>query len=339
MKDEYVVHEETDGIITSSVKKKLEERQTFTKDELLEIHALDPNEFQVKTTISNEWSMTNAEGEQYFNFQSKIVAEPRVQEITPEFIASLFGNVPPQDIPLNLDEVPATYLLIPLSDLHWGLNYAEDYELLKSEIKDRIITGHTEILFVLNGDYFHVDNFVNTTERGTRVDDVDFERATQDAYSFIVDLLKCALENSPNVKLSYLPGNHSPSIDYMFTFGIKQLFPQVEVDDAIDHFKHSWLGEHSIFLHHGDKRKASAKLLEVIVSKFAKEWGESKSRYLITGHLHHEKSLSNAGLTHYQVSSPSKNTNYEKDNGFNTSESGQMLFEFDDVKRRAIYYL
>jgi len=328
-----------DGSISSEIQRQLKEKKTFTKDELLEIHALDSNEFQIRTITSNEWSMTNAEGDKYWNFQSKIVAEPRVQEITPEFIANLFENVNPKEIALNLNEVPDSYLLIPLSDFHWGLNYADDYAYLKKEIQDLIIEGHSEILFVLNGDFFHVDNFMNTTERGTRVDDVDFERATEDAYSFIVDLLHCALEHSPYVKLSYLPGNHAPSVDYMFTYGLAKLFPQVEIDGAIDHFKHAWLGEHSIFLHHGDKRRTSTKLLEVIVSKFSSEWGESKSRYLITGHFHHEKSLSNAGVTHYQVSSPSKNTDYEKNNGYITSENGLMVFEFDDVKRRAIYYL
>lgn len=328
-----------DGSISSEIQRQLKEKKTFTKDELLEIHALDADEFQIRTITSNEWSMTNAEGDKYWNFQSKIVAEPRVQEITPEFIANLFENVSPKEIELNLDEVPDSYLLIPLSDFHWGLNYADDYAHLKKEIQDLIIEGHSEILFVLNGDFFHVDNFLNTTERGTRVDDVDFERATEDAYSFIVDLLHCALEHSPYVKLSYLPGNHAPSVDYMFTYGLTKLFPQVEIDGTIDHFKHAWLGEHSIFLHHGDKRRTSTKLLEVIVSKFSSEWGESKSRYLITGHFHHEKSLSNAGVTHYQVSSPSKNTDYEKNNGYITSENGLMVFEFDDVKRRAIYYL
>ena len=328
-----------DGKITSEIKKKLNEKKTFEESELLELHGLNADEFTIRTITSNEWSMTNAEGQQYYNFQSKIVAEPKVQEITPEFIAHLFENVKPQEIELNLDEVPNSYLLIPLSDFHWGLNYAEDYEQLKRDIKDLIIEGHSEILFVLNGDYFHVDNFQNTTERGTRVDDVDFERATKDAHSFTIDLLKCALEHSPNVKLSYLPGNHAPSVDYMFTYGLRGMFPQVEIDDSIDHFKHAWLGEHSIFMHHGDKRRTNAKILEVLVSKFAKEWGESKSRYLITGHFHFEKSLSNAGLTHYQVSTPSKNTNYEKNNGYISSESGLMVFEFDDVKRRAIYYL
>src|SRR5699024_11061992 len=205
------------GEVTSETKRRMREKKVLTDDELLELHALDPDKFKIRTVTSNEWTVTTGEGEQWYNFQSRVIAAPKVQESTPEFIAHLFESVKPQESELNLDEVPRTYLLIPLSDFHWGLNYAEDYEQLKKDIKDLIIEGHSEILFVLNGDYFHVDNFQNTTERGTRVDDVDFERATKDAHSFIIDLLKCALEHSPNVKLSYLPGNHAPSVDYMFT--------------------------------------------------------------------------------------------------------------------------
>src|SRR5699024_10796156 len=145
-----------DGKITSEIKKKLNEKKNVDEYELLELHGLNADEFSIRTITSNEWSMTNAEGQQYYNFQSKIIAEPKVQEITPEFITSLFENVKPQEIDLNLDEVPRTYLLIPLSDFHWGLNYAEDYEQLKRDIKDLIIEGYSEILFVLNGDYFHV---------------------------------------------------------------------------------------------------------------------------------------------------------------------------------------
>ena len=92
-------------------------------------------------------------------------------------------------------------------------------------------------------------------------------------------------------------------------------------------------------MHHGDKRKASNKIIEVIVSEYAKEWGQAESRYLVTGHLHFEKSLSNAGITHYQVMSPSKPSSYDKRMGYLTSEDGLMLIEFDDVKRSAIYYL
>src|SRR5699024_4155211 len=145
-----------DGKITTEIKKKLNEKITYEESELLELHGLNGDEFTIRNITSNEWSMTNAEGQQYYNFQSKIIAEPKTQEITPEFIANLFESVKPQEIELNLDEVPRTYLLIPLSDFHWGLNYAEDYAQLKRDIKDLIIEGYSEILFVLNGDYFHV---------------------------------------------------------------------------------------------------------------------------------------------------------------------------------------
>ena len=115
-------HDRKSGIITSNINKKLKEQKTFTDDELLELHGIPADTFQIRTITSNEWGMTNAEGEQFYNLQSKIVAEPRVVEITPEFIASLFENVKPQEIELQVDAVPNTYLLIPLSDFHWGLN-------------------------------------------------------------------------------------------------------------------------------------------------------------------------------------------------------------------------
>src|SRR5699024_861028 len=104
-----------DGKITSEIKKKLNEKKTFEESELLELHGLNANDFTIRTITSNEWSMTNAEGQKYYNFQSKIIAEPKVKEITPEFIAHLFESVKPQEIELNLYEVPNSYLLISLS--------------------------------------------------------------------------------------------------------------------------------------------------------------------------------------------------------------------------------
>lgn len=326
------------GEITSQIKRRMKEKKVLSDDELLELHGLDPNSFQIRTITSNEWSMTEKGGEQWFNFQSKIVAEPITQKITPKFIKGLFEDVKPRKIKLLADEILNTYLLLPFADWHWGLNNTEDYEGLKSKIADRIIEGHQEIVFVLLGDFFHVDNLLNTTVRGTRVDDVDVEQATSDAYQFMIDMLKTALEQSPCVKLVYLQGNHDSMTGYMFVQGIKRMFPDVEVDDSNETLKHTWVGEHSVFLHHGDKI-TDRRLLGAITGKFPKEWGEGKQRYLITGHKHHEKSLDLAGITHYQVSTPSKATQYEDDYGYSGAEQVQMLFRFDDEKRDAIYYL
>ena len=104
-------------------------------------------------------------------------------------------------------------------------------------------------------------------------------------------------------------------------------------------YTHLDVYKRQIFMHHGDKVKSPNKLFEIMVSHFGEEWGKSQSRYLITGHFHHEKSLSFAGLTWYQLQSPSKHSSYDKTYGYDTSESGQMLFEFSEYKRSAIYYV
>lgn len=326
-----------DGSISSFIRTRLDEKKTFSKHELLELHGLDPEEFKIKNITSNEWSMTNGLGDKFYNFQSKILAEPLTsKDISFEQIVELLSTLKPKRIELQMDELPKEYLFVGLSDLHLMFN---QYDKLQSDIAEVMSNGYAEILMSVHGDLFHVDNFLNTTEHGTRVDDVNFEQGVQDGFQFIVPLIEKALECSPCVKLVYLPGNHAPSVDYMFVQAIKRLYPDIEVDDGVDDFKHAWLGKHSIFMHHGDKVKNPKRLLEIIVSKFAKEWGESQSRYLMTGHFHHEKSLSFAGMTHYQVMSPSRQSSYDKRMGYVDSESGLMLFTFDEEKRRRVDYL
>lgn len=327
-----------DGSIGSEIKIGRKNKKVFTDEELLRLHGFDPEIFKLKSITSNEWT-TPIAGSTYYNYQSKIVAVRKEPEVSAEDIKKVFESIQPRKIELSEEEIPKEYLLIPLSDMHFGLNSDEDYKELQKEIADKILNTYEEILFTIHGDYFHVDNFLNTTEKGTRIDDVDFREGIQAGYRFIVPLLELALENSPNVKLVYLKGNHAPSVDFMFVDALEKRYSQIEFDTTLEEFKHAWLGTHSIFMHHGDKVKNPTKLHQIMTAHFAKEWGESQSRYLITGHFHHEKSLSFAGVTWYQLQSPSKHSSYDKTNGFDTSESGQMLFEFSETKRSAVYYV
>ena len=317
-----------------------DEERLFSNEELLRMNNLDPDEFELLRIRRGKWSVTIKDGQRKWNFQSRIDAKPRDKgEFTPEQMAKVFESVKPLDIPLLTDEVLDQYLYVPLADMHFGLNTLFDYADLQCEIAEVMKNGYAEITLSINGDYLHVDNFLNTTERGTHVGEFNHIQAVNDGYDFLIPLIKCALENSPNVKLVYLKGNHAPAQDYMLIQGIKRLFPQISVDDSLTEVKHTWLGTHSLFLHHGDKIKNIKRLHEVVTSKYAKEWGSSQSRYLFTAHLHHEKALSFGGMTHYQLQSPSKPSTYDETYGFDTSESGLTLYEFDKQKRRAIYYL
>ena len=330
----------TNGTISSTIKVRLKEQKLFTEDELLKLHGFDPIDFQIKTVTSNEWSMTNGAGEQYYNFQSKIIACKRqVNGLPVEKVGEIVKSITPLPIFVDRTKEKNGYLSIGFFDIHFGLNTLEEYTELLSDLVGIIRKGYKEVLIISGGDFLHVDNMVNTTVRGTNVDQVDFSKMVHDAETFLVTVCKEAYQHSGKVKLVYLPGNHASSTDYMLIRGIQGLIPEIEVDYEIEEYKHTWLGQHSIFLHHGDKRNSSQKLLEVLVGKYAKEWGNSKARYLFTGHYHHEKGLNIAGLTHYQLMSPSKPSSYDKAKGFVTSEVGLQVFEFDEEKRRAIYYL
>ena len=107
-----------DGSISSFIRTRLNDKQTFSKEELLGLHGLDPKEFKIKTITSNEWSMTNGEGEKHYNFQSKILAEPlSSKDITFDQIAELLNKLEPKKIELQMDELPKEYLFVGLSEI------------------------------------------------------------------------------------------------------------------------------------------------------------------------------------------------------------------------------
>lgn len=309
----------------------------FDEKDVLELAGYDPEQWRISKVTDNAWGQPM--GDRLQNTQFKLQVVPKEQLLTFDDMVERAQAIKPRLIEMDYTDITEQYLLIPLYDYHFGLNSLSDYSELQSSIADIIINGYAEILFVLGGDYYHTDNFINTTEAGTRIDDIDPQTAIDDGLQFIMPLIELALQHSPCVKLLYTTGNHAPSQDYMLSIILDREFEDLEVDNAIEEYKHAWLGNHSIFVHHGNNRKTTASLLDVIVTKYAKQWGDSASRYLFTGHFHHERSLSTAGLTHYQVQSPSKASSYDKRKGFITSETGAMLFEFNKQKRSAIHYL
>src|SRR5699024_4664715 len=42
------------GEVTSEIKRKMREKKVLTDDELLELHAIDPDKFKIRTVTSNE---------------------------------------------------------------------------------------------------------------------------------------------------------------------------------------------------------------------------------------------------------------------------------------------
>src|SRR5699024_3854791 len=155
----------------SRIAKKFEPDKLFTEKELLEIHGYDPDEFVIDHGLSNEWSMTNAESDMRFNFQSTIKVKPKIQTLNPKEIGEMLASYRE---PFNLEPLEyvehANYLLIPLPDLHFGPNKASDYQDYQNGLLELLEDNYKEVIFCHLGDFFDADNVNLTTLRQTQME-------------------------------------------------------------------------------------------------------------------------------------------------------------------------
>ena len=330
-----------DGSISSQIKTRLEEKIALSDEELLKIHGLDPETFKVKTITSNEWSMTNGEGDKYYNFQSKIIAEPLKQD--DKLLDNLIEAIQKNTIKYECKDVDidnkyaSTSLIIPLPDMHFGLNTAKEYGDYQSQIFSLFGKQYKTIIFSILGDWLHTDSFIHETASGTRVNDTNVPLAWEEASKFIEPLLQKALMISKDVRLIYSRGNHDESMTWAFAKYLETKYSQIAIDVSLDQLKVASVDDIAVYFSHG--HKAKNKLHSLCASLYPTEWGKAKTRLLFTGHYHHQQSKDHSGIVHYQLPTISKDTDWEEENLFLGSDKGVHVFELLSDRVKAVYYL
>ena len=326
-----------DGSITSIIRTKRKKKQTFNQNELLIIHGFNPDEFKICSITSNEWT-TPISGESFYNYQSKIVVEPKVKgNSIDDIIQAIKDYTTPFDITVVDDEKLEDTLLINLPDLHFGINTADEYSDYQSKILSYLENQYENVVISLLGDFFNTDNFNNKTIHETRVNDTDIPNAWEEATLFIEPIIQKSLSMSPNVRVVYSRGNHDESMAWAYHKYLEVKYPQAEHDVAIEQLKCILIDKNAIYLTHGHIRKRN--ICQLCATLYPKEWAEAENRMLFTGHFHTIKSEDLTGLVHYQLPTISKHTDYEKENLFIGSQKGVHLFELGHGRVNAIYYI
>lgn len=340
IEDEYVKREyNTDGSISSHLKKKMAEKKLLSDDDLITIHGYDPIYFELTGATSNEWSVTNGQGEQYWNFQSKIKVKPKtidgmqVQKI----IETICNYVTSFDTEVVDDEKLPSTLFLPLPDLHFGENTAEEYSEYQDSIMRLLENQYESVVVALLGDLFNANDFHSMTIHQTRVSDTDIPNAWEEAILFLFPIIQKATEMSNNVKVVYSRGNHSETLDWTFTQTLKYAFETVYFDDGLEQLKCVLVDNNAIYLTHGHVKKKN--FVQLAATLYPKEWATATNRILFTGHFHFIKSEDLTGMVHYQLPTPSKDTDYEEERLFLGSQKGIHAFELGDDRVNAIYYL
>jgi len=205
-----------------------------------------------------------------------------------------------------------------LADVHmgmmaWGKETGEDYDthIASDRVKKWIshcvsqAPASDEALILDVGDLTHADDQKNMTPGSGHILDVDTRhfRTVDVTIKTIAAAIEIALTKHSTVRIRIMRGNHDCNTYIAIMFALAERYrnePRVDViKDPMDFFVHVW-GQVMIGAHHGDKAKAQSLVLHM-ADRFADLWGQTRWRFLFTGHLHNHKSQDIGGVTWEQL--------------------------------------
>ena len=261
------------------------------------------------TTVKHLWKKTSNE--------SVFVKNPLYEEPTEQEKAERFAVVIdelkkelPKETPVKAPKFKNNSLCnqYVITDYHlgmmsWGEETGDDWDLsiAKKVLIDFFKTAieqspkADEAILAQIGDFLHWDGLEAVTPANKHVLDADtrFTKLIRTAIKLIRQVINMLLKKYSKVSLILAEGNHDPAssawlreVFYAFYEDEKRLV----VDTNPDPYYCVTFGDVCLFYHHGHKRKIN-NIDTSFVSKFKKEFGNSKYVYAHTGHLHHQHTI------------------------------------------------
>ena len=259
-----------------------------------------------------------------------------------DLVKALRENVEPYKYTRKCDKTADRMLEIPLFDMHFGVSFLDDYRNSLNDILELIQSRHwDQVIIPFGQDFFHNDSVVNgTTTKGTVIERVDMLRAVKEGRQFIIAIIDAALENSNNTYVAYSPGNHDRSVSWMFMQVLLERYSGEVVDDTMKYRKVFTYGLNAIMVTHGDSKQATAKnLAHIFPISYPKEFAQSKTREVHSGHLHHETEADIYGVMVRRLSSGVAVDDWSNRQDFIGTHRRFMIFEWDRDSLRSIHYV
>lgn len=340
-KDEYgkSITKRPDGTIETDMLVSLTKEQLKDDNFILDAHGYDDS-WEIVSHQYSAWQHHNKQDGTLTLYASKLRVKPKKEKISiDDIINKITERTEPVNITKTNQKTDGKRLLeIPLMDMHFGVNTFKDYmptlKRIDKHLEKRI---WDKVIITFGSDLLHVDNLKNTTANQTRLQDVDVIKMIDDAKKFYERLVTKALQHSNDVEVIYIKGNHDETTSGLLIHWLDARFPQVKVDTSIEEVKvRSW--EH-VFLAftHGDKGGKRAK--NILATKHPIKWAASKVREFHKGHIHHEKTIDEHGITERHLPTAVKTDQFHKDNSYEGAHKRFQIFEYSEDWLESIHYV
>lgn len=313
---------------------------------LCEKLGLDPEQWDIKEASMSKW------GTEYdYRTSVRVRVSPITNKVDYEKLFKDFAQViiPHEPDPIKSTALHENTLVIPLFDLHAQVSDTGLKDKFR-EIRAKVATqAYRNIHIIFGGDGLEHDNFVATTESGTRTEDTNIHEDYVMLYSELALLLRSCYFWADNTHFTYLRGNHSPSLDWAMSHALKVYcanMPDVSFDIDKDKLvKGVLVDEVFIGMFHGQKQFKKDQLVPQFIAKFPMEWSSAKTRIIFSGHYHSEKEVQYnliddlGSASWHQQPSPKPSNNWAENNNFMSHFVGIKLYEFNGEKLKGIYYV
>lgn len=188
----------------------------------------------------------------------------------------------------------------------WDLSIAEQTLIAAFEQMIRGTPAARVGVVAQLGDFLHFDSLEALTPTNKHLLDADsrFSKVVAVAVRILRGVIDMALERHAEVIVLMAEGNHDPASSVWLRHMFQLLYehePRLTVIDAeIPYYVHKH-GKTMLGWHHGHLKKKEA-LPILFASQYPEIWGETKHRYIHTGHMHHVDEKEHSGV--YVVQHP-----------------------------------
>lgn len=327
-----------DGTTSSDKLIELSHAQMKDSEYILKAHGFNPLHFELVSAKHSVWNVSAGNNPNKTLYSSKVSVKPKVTGLNVDkLIEQLKESIDISE--LKYSEINGTNMLvIPFFDLHFGIANIETYKEVLSKTIYRIKSKKwNKILIVFGQDALHNDGFTGQTTSGTVIDKVDMEKAWSDLHQFYTFIFDEAIKNSNSVDAIFSNGNHDQSMGWAFGKLLEIKYPQVKFDSKMKQFKGYKWNNVFIGVTHGDK--GANRIFDVYLSEYGNLIANAKTKEILTGHLHHQKTIDKFGLVHRTLGSGVPTDGYHADNGFVGAQKQFTLLEYNENYPEAVYYV
>lgn len=333
---------------TSTSSKVLTFEKPLTEDELLKQHGYDSTKWRISKHTCSKWQ----NGVQTL-MSSKIFVKPRnILEGTPAQLMESINkalSIKPLDPKLHKSATNERLLVLPISDLHFGLlseaetsdnvynmQIATDrvFEYVKTSIAYANLTKKDTILITFGNDFFNCDNVQGTTAHGTPQDNEGSYLTIWDkGVNLGVSIIEYLLKNTDcKIEVAGIQGNHDLQSSHAMSVALACNYKdsnRVTIDAYSDlkaryYFR---FGKNLIGFGHETKIKECHR----IMSSECKDWSDYCYRTMFLGHLHKEEVYDTGALVTRRLPILSGKSTWTDTQGWVTHPRAQS-FVFDADK-------